>query len=552
MSELLELRDVTVDYDSPGRQVSAVRGVNLTLKAGETLGLAGESGCGKSTLAMSMLRLLPSAARVGGEILLDGEDVTTMKWGRLRAVRWTSAAIVFQGAMHALNPVRRVWQQIAEPIELHSKTQLSVAAVRKRVDELLAQVELPAAKGESYPHELSGGQKQRVMIAMALACEPRLVIADEPTTALDVIVQAQVLALMSDLVARKDIGLIMISHDLAVLASTCSRLAVMYQGSLVEEGPSASVIASPRHEHTRTLAAAFPTVGDPEARYAPATSTELPERVTSYGEELLRTSDLRVTFRGRGATTHAVKGVDLSVSRGEIVALVGQSGSGKTTLARTILGLQEPTGGQVLYGGEPVPRSSRALKEYRRKVQLVLQDPTSALNPRHSVYESIAEGLRIHKVPGDERAHVAAALEAAELRPPEEFMPLLPNQLSGGQRQRVVIAGALALEPKLLVADEPVASLDASVRGEILALLLRLRANLGLAALVITHDLGLAWNIADRVAVMYKGELVEIGPVDEVLNNPKHSYTQQLLAALPTTHPNETTTQGSETPISSG
>ena len=547
---LLELRDLSVRYRN--RSVEAVRGVSLTLDAGETLGLAGESGCGKSTLAMSVLRLLPANADVGGEILLDGEDVNAMKWGRLRAVRWTSAAIVFQGAMHALNPVRRVREQIAEPIELHSKTQLSASAVRKRVDELLTQVELPVSKGESYPHELSGGQKQRVMIAMALACEPRLVIADEPTTALDVIVQAQVLALMTDLVARKDIGLVMISHDLAVLASTCKRLAIMYQGVLVEEGPSAEVIASPKHDHTKTLAAAFPTVGDPASRYAPATTSPLglPAGAPSPGEVLLRTSDLHVTFRTRGLT-HAVKGVNLEVHAGEIVALVGQSGSGKTTLARTILGLQEPTSGEVTYDGEPVPRTSRALKAYRRHVQLVLQDPTSALNPRHSVYEAIAEGLRIHRVPGDERAQVAAALDAAELRPPEEFMPLLPDHLSGGQRQRVVIAGALALEPKLLVADEPVASLDASVRGEILALLLRLRAKLSLAALVITHDLGLAWNIADRVAVMYKGELVEVGPVDDILNNPEHSYTRSLLAALPTTHPDETTSRGSESPVSS-
>ncbi|MFL6119094.1 dipeptide ABC transporter ATP-binding protein [Actinophytocola sp.] len=546
---LLELRDLSVRYRN--RDIEAVRGVSLTLDAGETLGLAGESGCGKSTLAMSVLRLLPPTAAIDGEILLDGEDVTTMSWGRLRAVRWTSAAIVFQGAMHALNPVRRVRDQIAEPIELHSKTPVSAPALRKRVNELLTQVELPVAKGDAYPHELSGGQKQRVMIAMALACEPRLVVADEPTTALDVIVQAQVLALMSDLVARKDIGLIMISHDLAVLASTCKRLAVMYQGSVVEEGPSASVITSPSHEHTRTLAAAFPTVGDPASRYAPATSSPLELPAPTPGEELLRTSDLHVTFRGRDVT-HAVAGVDLSVRRGEIVALVGQSGSGKTTLARTILGLQQPTSGEVRYDGRPVPRSSRGLKAYRREVQLVLQDPTSALNPRHSVYEAIAEGLRIHRVPGDEREHVAAALDAAELRPPAEFMPLLPHQLSGGQRQRVVIAGALALAPKLLVADEPVASLDASARGEILALLLRLRAKLDLAALVITHDLGLAWNIADRVAVMYRGELVEVGPVDEVLNNPQHSYTRSLLAALPSTHSNEPTARGSESPVSSG
>jgi peptide/nickel transport system ATP-binding protein len=251
-----------------------------------------------------------------------------------------------------------------------------------------------------------------------------------------------------------------------------------------------------------------------------------------------------VTFTGRGrVVTHAVAGVDLEVRRGEIVALVGQSGSGKTTLARAILGLQPPTSGRVVYDGVPVPATSRALRAYRRQVQLVLQDPTSALNPRHSVYESVAEGLRIHGLAGGEngteRERVAAALEAAELRPSEEFMPLLPHQLSGGQRQRVVIAGALALEPNLLVADEPVASLDASVRGEILALLLRLRAKLDLAALVITHDLGLAWNIADRVAVMYRGELVEVGPVDEVLREPKHDYTRSLLAALPTTQPTQ-------------
>jgi peptide/nickel transport system ATP-binding protein len=543
---LLELNDLSVRYRSGTREVEAVRGVDLTLAAGETLGLAGESGCGKSTLAMSVLRLLPASAEIGGEILLDGEDVRTMKWGRLRTVRWTSAAIVFQGAMHALNPVKRVLDQIAEPIVLHAKTPPPANELRRRVADLLDQVELPSEKASAYPHELSGGQKQRVMIAMALACEPRLIIADEPTTALDVIVQAQVLDLMTNLVAQKDIGLVMISHDLAVLASTCERLAVMYEGRIVEEGRAASIIAEPSHEHTRALAAAFPTVGDPEYRYAPATSSPLglPGPPAAGGgeddEPLLRTEDLRVTYHGRGrSVTHAVAGANLEVGPGEIVALVGQSGSGKTTLARTILGLLEPTSGQVVFDGMPVPKSARALKAYRRQVQLVLQDPASALNPRHSVYESVAEGLRIHRVPGDERELVAAALEAAELRPPEEFMPLLPQQLSGGQRQRVVIAGALALQPRLLVADEPVASLDASVRGEILALLLRLRANLGLAALVITHDLGLAWNIADRVAVMYRGELVEVGPVDEVLRDPEHEYTRSLLAALPTTQPTE-------------
>jgi peptide/nickel transport system ATP-binding protein len=536
VTPVLELRDLRVTY-AGGHE--AVRGVDLTLRAGQTLGLAGESGCGKSTVAMSVLRLLPKDATITGEILLDGEDTRTMTWGRLRAVRWASASIVFQGAMHALNPVRRIGQQIAEPILLHST--LPAAKVPARVAELLAQVEMPADKADAYPHELSGGQKQRVMIAMALACDPRLIIADEPTTALDVIVQAQVLQVLTRLVADHGIGLVMISHDLSVLGSVCERLAVMYAGEIVELGTAATVVREPQHAHTQALAAAFPTVGDPESRYAPATTNPagLPEMVIpESGEPLLRTESLRVDFRKRGGGwTHAVSDVTLEVGRGEIVALVGQSGSGKTTLARTVLGLQTPTSGQVLFDGKPVPRGSRGLKEYRRQVQLVLQDPASALNPRQSVYEAVAEGLRIHRLPGEERDQVTAALEAAELRPADRYMSVLPHHLSGGQRQRVVIAGALALQPRLLVADEPVASLDASVRGEILALLLRLRAQLGLAALVITHDLGLAWNIADRVAVMYRGELVEVGPVEQILLEPRHSYTKSLLAALPEVAP---------------
>nr|CTQ99419.1 Oligopeptide transport ATP-binding protein OppF (TC 3.A.1.5.1) [Kibdelosporangium sp. MJ126-NF4] len=533
---MLEIRDLRVTY-AGGHE--AVCGVDVTLLPGQTLGLAGESGCGKSSLAMSVLRLLPKDADVSGEILLDGEDTRTMSWGRLRAVRWASASIVFQGAMHALNPVRRVGQQIAEPIRLHAS--LPEEQVDARVAQLLEQVELPPEKARAYPHELSGGQKQRVMIAMALACGPRLVIADEPTTALDVIVQAQVLGLLTRLVAEQGIGLVMISHDLSVLGSVCERLAVMYQGRIVELGSAPTVVHDPQHAHTRALAAAFPTVGDPVSRYAPATTNPvgLPERVVvEPGEPLLRTESLRVDFHTRGGGwTHAVKDVSLEVRRGEIVALVGQSGSGKTTLARTVLGLQQATSGRVVYEGKPVPTGSRGLRSYRREAQLVLQDPTSALNPRHTVYEAIAEGLRIHRMPGAERELVAAALEAAELRPAERFMPVLPHQLSGGQRQRVVIAGALALQPRLLVADEPVASLDASVRGEILALLLRLRAELGLAALVITHDLGLAWNIADRVAVMYRGELVEVGAVEQVLLQPRHEYTKSLLAALPDVSP---------------
>lgn len=534
MTPLLELQDLGVTYRTADGELEAVRGVDLVLQPGETLGIAGESGSGKSTVAASVLRLLPKSATVTGRVLLDGEDVGAMRWGTLRAARWSEAAVVFQGAMHSLNPVQRVGSQIAEPIRMHTDT--SEREIDARVDQLLEQVDLRPEKARAYPHELSGGQKQRVMIAMALACDPRLVIADEPTTALDVIVQAQVLELLGKLVAERGVGLVFITHDLSVLASTCSRIAIMYGGRIVETGDAKEVITTPRHEHTAALAAAFPEVGDPVSRYAPATSQPLPEETDRdpHRPVLLSARDLRVHFRDRtGTTVAAVDGVDLDVRSGEIVALVGQSGSGKTTLARTLLGLQKPTSGGVYYDGDPVPASTAGLRRYRRHVQLVLQDPSSALNPRHTVYESVAEGPRIHRRDGDERDIVVAALEAAELRPAEQYLTRLPHELSGGQLQRVVIAGALALEPSVLVADEPVASLDASVRGEILALLLRLRGQLDLAGLVITHDLGLAWNIADRVAVMYRGELVEIGPVEQVLLEPRHEYTKALLAALP-------------------
>ena len=548
----LEFKDLRVTYATQGedgpRTLTAVDGVNLVVEPGSTLGLAGESGCGKSTLAMSVLRLLPANAKVEGSILLGGENVPDLSWGRLRTVRWTEASIVFQGAMHSLNPVRKVREQIAEALRIHAKAlpYKNDAARDARVAELLELVDLSPAKGASYPHELSGGQKQRVMIAMALACDPELIIADEPTTALDVIVQAQVLNVLTALVASRGLSLIMISHDLSVLAATCERIVVMQQGKIVEDGPSADVMRTPQHPHTQALAAAFPLIGDPASRLrlpgytapdAPgATAQEKAGTFTAPdpADVVLEARNLSVTFAGRGGNVKAVDSVNLTCGRGEIVALVGQSGSGKTTLARTMLALQRPTSGEVLFEGKALSHNRKALKDYRRSVQFVLQDPSAALNPKHSVYEAVAEGPRLHKLPGNEREIVTAALRKAELNPPERFLAAIPQELSGGQRQRVVIAGALALDPEFLVADEPVASLDASVRAEILALLLRLRCELGLGALVITHDLGLAWNIADRVVVMFDGRIVEEGRVEDVLLNPQHEYTRKLLSVVPT------------------
>lgn len=533
--------DVSITYSSRTSRgdIPAVSNVSLELPAGGTLGIAGESGSGKSTLILSVLRLLPDNATLTGRVLLGGTDIAELNFGQMRAVRWSEAAIVFQGALHSLNPVRPVGKQILEALNLHVKDEWRSEAERKaRVLSLLEQVDLDAQIAQAYPHELSGGQKQRVMIAMALACDPDIIIADEPTTALDVIVQAQILTRLRELVEARGISLLMISHDLSVLATACERIAIMKQGKIVEIGPAEKICTQPEEPYTQQLADAFPTIGDPESRLNPITRN--PARVdietphTMTDEVVLEARNLNVTFKARGRLTKAVNKVDLKLHRSEVLAVVGQSGSGKTTLARTLLGLQQPdAGSELLFQGEPLPTSKRGLRKFRRDVQMILQDPSGSLNPSRSVYESVAEGLRVQKFTGDERARVSESLESAELIPAEDFFEPIPQELSGGQRQRVVIASALALEPDVLIADEPVASLDASVRGEILSLFLALKKNIGLTALVITHDLGLAWNIADTVAVMYRGEIVEHGPVEDVLLNPQHDYTRKLLAAVP-------------------
>ena len=533
--------DVSITYSSKTSRgdIPAVSNVSLELSAGSTLGIAGESGSGKSTLILSVLRLLPDNATLTGRVLLGGTDIAELNFGQMRAVRWSEAAIVFQGALHSLNPVRAVGKQILEALNLHVKDEWRSEAERKaRVVSLLEQVDLDAQIAQAYPHELSGGQKQRVMIAMALACDPDIIIADEPTTALDVIVQAQILTRLRELVEARGISLLMISHDLSVLATACERIAIMKNGRIVEIGPAEQICGKPEEPYTQQLADAFPTIGDPASRLNPITrnparvDVETPHTMTD--EVVLEARSLNVTFKARGRLTKAVNNVDLKLHRSEILAVVGQSGSGKTTLARTLLGLQPPdSGSELLFQGESLPSTKRGLRRFRRDVQMILQDPSGSLNPSRSVYESVAEGLRVQKFTGDERARVRESLEAAELTPGEDFFEPIPQELSGGQRQRVVIASALALEPDVLIADEPVASLDASVRGEILSLFLALKKNIGLTALVITHDLGLAWNIADTVAVMYRGEIVEHGPVEDVLLDPQHDYTRRLLAAVP-------------------
>jgi peptide/nickel transport system ATP-binding protein len=610
---LLKLRDLAVTYGSGDQAVRAVRGVGFTLHAGQTMGMAGESGCGKTTVALSLLRLLPRTASMSGQILFKGEDIIGLGWQKLRAVRWAAASVVFQGAMSALNPVRTIGDQIREPIVLHERAGRRDAEARTA--ELLDSVGVSARRQASYPHELSGGQRQRVMIAMALACRPDLIIADEPTTALDVIVQAQILALLTGLVRDRQISMIVISHDLSMLGETCDRLAVMYAGRMVEAGPSRPVLGEPAHPYTGILARAFPRTGDITSRLAPAglpgeppdlrgeltgcpfaprCPEVIPEcldrevelwpsgpgresacikvldafasrRAAPAGDPVpqagppetarapeprhpgadagpgagavpvIEVRGLRVSFparRGRGPA-RAVDDLNLAIAPGEIVALIGESGCGKSTLARTMVGLVRPDQGEVRYEGAALQYSGAALRAHRRHVQLVLQDPGGALNPRQNVFDAVAEGPRLHGMRAGLTSRVHEALARAGLRPPEQFITRYPHELSGGQQQRVVIAGALALDPAVIVADEPVSSLDASVRGEILKLILSLRDQLSLAALIVSHDLGVAWNVADRVAVMYLGRIVEVGPVSEVLLRPQHPYTQALISVLP-------------------
>ncbi|HCG56596.1 MULTISPECIES: ABC transporter ATP-binding protein [Brevibacterium] len=537
----LSFDKVSITYRSVSARgdVTAVSDISLDLPTGATLGIAGESGSGKSTLIMSVLRLLPKSAQIDGQVSLGGKDINDLSFGEIRAVRWAQASIVFQGALHSLNPVREVGGQIIEALVHHAKSTWTTPAKRRdRMFELLEEVDLDKSKAVAYPHELSGGQKQRIMIAMALACEPDIIVADEPTTALDVIVQKQILEGLARLVDERGISLLMISHDLAVLSAVCENLAIMRYGKLVEYGPSDQVCLDPTEDYTKQLAGAFPQIGDAESRMNPRTLKPAEVRraqpYTKTDEVVLEAKNLNVSFDTRQGRERAVRDVDLALHKAEILAVVGQSGSGKTTLARSLLGLQEvDPGSQMEFAGQALPRRAKALRTFRRQVQMILQDPSGSLNPKRSVYEAVVEGLRVQNITDNEYARVIGALEAAELTPAADYLESIPQELSGGQRQRVVIAGALALDPQVLIADEPVASLDASVRGEILSLFLALKKNLGMSALIITHDLGLAWNIADTVAVMKKGEIVEYGDVDTVLANPQHAYTQELLAAVP-------------------
>jgi len=610
---LLSVRDLRTQIHGDGPPVRAVDGVSFDIAAGETYALVGESGCGKSMTALSIMRLLPDAAAItGGAVEVDGENLLALPESRMRDVRGRRVAMIFQEPGLSLNPVMTIGAQIAESVRRH--TVLAGAAIDARVLELLDAVRMPDARRRvaEYPFQMSGGMKQRVMIAMALACDPALLIADEPTTALDVTVQAQVLELLRDLQRSRGMAMLLITHDLGVVAQMAQQVAVMYAGEIIETAPVQAFFRGPAHPYSRKLFDSLPERGGRNrllaaipgtvpplhrlfegCRFAERCDRALPHcagtvpawhvvaerhdaRCHLYdgaagrapgmeqaatggggqiaarrvgddaGTALLQVADLQVHFPIRkgllqrvSGHVRAVDGVSLDIAAGRTLGLVGESGCGKTTVGKGLLRLVEPTGGQVLLGGEDfLALGRRALRARRRVVQIIFQDPYASLNPRVRIGDALEEGMLALGVGGsaaDRQSRIDALL--GEVGLPADVKGRYPHEFSGGQRQRIAIARALSVEPQLIVCDEPTSALDVSVQAQILNLLKRLQREKGLAYLFISHNMSVIDYMADEVAVMYLGRIVERGTVDEVLRAPRHPYTQSLLAAVPVADP---------------
>jgi len=527
---LIAVRDLSVSYHAGGHTTQAVKHLSFSMAQGETVAIVGESGSGKSTLANALLGLLPGTARVdGGQLWVDGIDVAHASERQKRHLRGRTLGLVPQDPMVSLNPTLRVGQQIGEALALaHGRRYRSLDA---DVLALLGQVGLdqPALRARQYPHELSGGMRQRVLIAIALAGNPRLIIADEPTSALDVTVQRKILDHLQRLVAERGISLLIITHDLGVATDRADRLLVMKQGELVEQGPPRLVVQAPQHPYTRDLLAAAPAFSH---RRRPRPLTPGTQPILSL-EGIGKTFGLPKT-KGQDNRFVALQGLSLQVHPGQTLAIVGESGSGKSTTLRIALGLEAPSQGRILFDQVDVTGLGwRAFRPLRRRMQLVQQNPFAALDPRFTVFDSIVEPLvsfGLLKGPALEQA-ARELIERVHL--PVSYLDRLPRELSGGQRQRVAIARALALQPELLLLDEPVSALDVSVQAQILALLDELQRELGIAYVLVSHDLAVVASMADHVLVLRQGQVVEQGTVDEVFDRPTSDYTRELIAAIP-------------------
>lgn len=556
---ILRIEDLRVAFRSRKTWTEVLHGVSFDVNPGETVALVGESGSGKSVTAMSILGLLPARqARIKGSIAFEGREVPQLSAAEMRSLRGGDIAMIFQEPMTSLNPVMTCGNQIAESLTLHRG--LDSRAARAETLRLFDRVRISdaARRFSDYPHNLSGGMRQRIMIAMALACRPKMLIADEPTTALDVTIQAQILSLVKELQEDEGMAILFITHDMGVVAEISDRTVVMRNGDVVETGTTADVFGNPKAGYTRSLLSAVPRLGSMAGESAPrkfpiysrdsgdAVGIEAPEtQARLLGAPLLKVRGLTTRFALRkgilgriGGRVHAVENVSFDIRAGETLALVGESGCGKSTTGRSVLRLTEPDAGSVELNGENVLDMSKdEVRQARRRMQMIFQDPYSSLNPRRSVGNSIIEPMLVNGLASRTEAHSKARELMAQVGLDPEALDRYPHQFSGGQRQRICIARALAIEPELIVADESVSALDVSVKAQVVNLMLDLQQRLGIAYLFISHDMAVVERVAHRVAVMYLGEIVEIGSREAVFENPQHPYTKRLLSAVPVADP---------------
>ncbi|WP_440709720.1 dipeptide ABC transporter ATP-binding protein [Herbiconiux sp. YIM B11900] len=551
---VVTIDDLAISFATDAGAVRAVDGVSLTVNRGEVLAIVGESGSGKSVTAKSILGLLPETATTSGAVVLSNRagtatnDVVTLSPGQLRAVRGSDVSMVFQEPSTALNPVFTVGWQIAEGLRAHSGQRLSKAEAKREAIEILRKVGIPdpETRVDHYPHQFSGGQKQRVVIAAALVLNPGLIVADEPTTALDVTVQAEILELLRRLRDEFGTAIVLITHNMGVVADLADRVVVMYQGKVVEEADAATLFANPQADYTKRLLAAVPRIGQGRLRTEErarqrALRTDEHTAAGTNEQTVVEASHLMIEYPGRFGRKafRAVNDVSFRIGAGEVLGLVGESGSGKTTIGRAIGGLTRISGGSLkVLDFEMLGFSERRFKPLRADIGFVFQDPAASFNPLLTIADAVAEPLIIHgraANPAAARKRVDELLEAVQL--PKSYGDRFPHELSGGQRQRASLARGLALEPKLLIADEPTSALDVSVQAKVLDLFAELQLELGFAALFISHDLAVIDVLADRIAVLYHGELVEEGTGAEVLDHPKDAYTKRLLASLPVPDP---------------
>ncbi|MEL6787095.1 MAG: ABC transporter ATP-binding protein [Cyanobacteria bacterium J06607_15] len=536
---LLSVNQLRVAYprQASGNLVWAVDDVSFELKPGEKMGLVGESGCGKSTLGRAIMRLLPEGSQVSGKAIFEDKSVFELNKAELRQFRGEVVALVFQDPMTRLDPLMTIGDHCLETIAAH-QPELSKSAAKQLALETLETVKIPANRWGQYPHEFSGGMRQRVAIALALLLNPKIIVADEPTTSLDVTVSAEILDELTRLCSERDMGLILISHDLAMVGEYCDRIAVMYQGKMVETGDVKAIFHRPQHEYTKSLLNAALLLQGAENTVQETSLTKPILQVSQLKQYFTLETNLiqQIFSQQKGTQIKAVDDVSFDLYPGEILGLVGESGCGKSTLSRTILQLLKPTAGKVEFLGQDLTTlDSAAMRSQRRQLQMVFQDPHACLNPLMNVAQSIADPLLIHKLatPKEAQQQVEMMLTKVGLTPTAEYSRRYPHELSGGQQQRVAIARALITKPKLVICDEPVSMLDATVQTQVLELMLALKAEFDLTYLFITHDLWVARFFCDRIAVMNSGRIVEIGTTAKIFTQAEHPYTQKLLSAAP-------------------